>query len=111
VSSRAGVHVWVADTLSTRSDRRSGLVGSVTGSRMGPPDPESAGSEPQVPGQAAVVAQPPPTTVGITIENLAVFDPAIPHHRRFPYNWLPLHNGTRRSTIRQKLLFREGDPF
>jgi hypothetical protein len=49
--------------------------------------------------------------LGITIENLAVFDPAIPQNRRFPYNWLPLHIGTRRSTIRQELLFREGDPF
>jgi hypothetical protein len=64
-----------------------------------------------VPGQTAAVAQPPPTTVGITIENLAVFDPAIPQYGRFPYNWLPLHIGTRRSTIRQELLFREGDPF
>ena len=78
-----------------------------------PPDPDAHGSGLPVTGQTATAAQPPPSRVGsITVENLGVFDPAIPQYRRFPYNLLNrLHIRTRRSTICQELLFREGDRF
>jgi hypothetical protein len=40
------------------------MCGFLTLSAPDPTDPESAGSEPQVAGQTAAVAQPPPTTLG-----------------------------------------------
>ncbi|MBY0493883.1 MAG: BamA/TamA family outer membrane protein [Cyanobacteria bacterium] len=90
---------------------------AASGSPMSQSARLGGGGDPRDGSDQSVPVQDPKATLperidSITIENLGVFDPAIPRYRRFPYVLLNrLHIRTRPRVIRRELLFRGGDPF